>query len=184
MWPAESDYQAGVTSRSSVKPGLTGPLPYQYWPGRWPMGQTSAILGADASRDGSARVGVAVTAAVSDLQIRSYLYRVQPRSDQSATWHDRQLLVRTRPPRAGSRSPGWLPDWLPGTASLWPASMLACRFRRYREWPPAPFLINGSGTGVVCRQDHWRTCAPLTLTRVGCCGICAPQLCLDRRLRG
>jgi hypothetical protein len=29
MWPAESDYQAGVTSRSSVKPGLTGPLPYQ-----------------------------------------------------------------------------------------------------------------------------------------------------------
>jgi hypothetical protein len=50
-----------------------------------------------------------------DLLIRSYLHRVQRRPDQSVTWHDRQPLVRTRPPAAGSRSPGWLPGWLPPT---------------------------------------------------------------------
>jgi hypothetical protein len=50
--------------------------------------------------------------------IRSYLYRVQRRSDQFATWESCPSLVRTRPPGAGSCSPGWLPSWLPGTASL------------------------------------------------------------------
>ena len=41
------------------------PLLYQFWPRRWAIGQTFAILVADVSRDGSACAGVAVTAAVS-----------------------------------------------------------------------------------------------------------------------
>jgi hypothetical protein len=52
----------------------------------------------------------------SNLQIRRYLSGVQHRPDRSASWHDRRPPVRTCSPGAGSRSRGWLPDWLPA----WP----------------------------------------------------------------
>jgi hypothetical protein len=63
----------------------------------------------------SHRIGKTLRTPAPNLLIRSYLHRVQRRPDQSVTWHDRQPLVRTRPPAAGSRSPGWLPGWLPPT---------------------------------------------------------------------
>jgi hypothetical protein len=50
--------------------------------------------------------------------IRRYPYRVQPRPDRSMSWRDRWSAVRTRTPDAWSRSPGWLPRWLPTSASL------------------------------------------------------------------
>jgi len=52
-----------------------------------------------------------------NLLIRRYLSGVQHCPDQSASWHDRQPRVRTSSPDVGSRSPGWLTSWLPGTAS-------------------------------------------------------------------
>ena len=58
-------------------------------------------------------------------QIRSYLQAVQRCSDRFATRHDRHPPVRTRPPRAGSRSCQWLPTWLPAPAS-YPLGLIPC----------------------------------------------------------
>jgi hypothetical protein len=41
------------------------PLPYQFWPGYWPVGQGSTISGVVVGHNGSVCGGVAVTAAVS-----------------------------------------------------------------------------------------------------------------------
>ena len=51
------------------------------------------------------------------LLIRRYLSGVQRCSDRFAIWDDRHPLVRIRSPTGGSRSPGWLPCWLPVAAS-------------------------------------------------------------------
>jgi hypothetical protein len=67
------------------------------------------------------------------LLIRSYLYSVQRHPDQSATWEACWSLVRTRSPGAGSRSPGWLPSWLPGASSL--SGMLADWFHLHESRP-------------------------------------------------
>ena len=48
-----------------------------------------------------------------NLLIRRYLSAVQGRPDRPASWHDRRPPVRTCSPGGGSRSPGWLPHWLP-----------------------------------------------------------------------
>jgi len=49
--------------------------------------------------------------------IRRYLSGVQHRPDRSATWHDRHPPVRIGTHGVESRSSGWLPPWLPVTAS-------------------------------------------------------------------
>src|SRR5438477_10088359 len=77
--------------------------------------------------------------------ICSYLYRVQYCPDQFATWHDHQPLVRTRPPGAGSRSPGWLPDWLPATVAARRGLGLSSGGALAGDWlmiarPPPPIL--------------------------------------------
>ena len=68
-----------------------------------------------------------------NLLIRSYLSGVQRRPDRSVAWSDSHALVRICPPGAGSRSPEWLPGWLPrrGPSAL----MTAINTRRHPESP-------------------------------------------------
>ena len=67
------------------------------------------------------------------LLTRRYPHRVQRRPDQFVTWDDRHPVVRSGPPGRGSRSAGWLPRWLPLTASL--SGMLADRLHLHKSRP-------------------------------------------------
>jgi hypothetical protein len=88
----------------------------------------------------------------SDLLIRSYLYRVQYRPDQFATWHDRQPLVRTRPPGGRSRSFRWLPGWLPrqGRVHCWCPARLVRGFQLLGHFSQ----VNRSSTRRLLSKDR------------------------------
>lgn len=70
-----------------------------------------------------------LTEPIGEHLICRYLSAVQRCPDQFVGWDDGHALVHTRPPGVGSRSPGWLPRWLPETASLH-GCLVACCHRR------------------------------------------------------
>jgi hypothetical protein len=77
------------------------------------LGQAQPPLRATAAQSSTGACSGTDLARRESLLIRRYLHCVLYCLDRSASWHDSHPPVCTRSPGVGSRSPGWLPPWLP-----------------------------------------------------------------------
>ena len=91
--------------------------------------------------------------------------------DRSASWDDHHPPVRCRSPGVGSRSLGWLPCWLPVTASFQTVSVIRARCFN-PDWK-----VSRLGQRVMhnYRRDHRRSSMPPTASAAADTAAPAPS---------